>query len=111
MRFRENLKHRVRLRYRRGGAGTGEFGAYDEAIALNIARAKTAFAKHLGKLVLTPVQRDGRYVYRVSGNISVQPDADKCRMQVVARDGIQRHYIALSIPLAGVRLDPRAAIF
>jgi hypothetical protein len=26
---------------------------------------------------------------------------------VVARDGIQRHYIGLRLPLTGVRLDPR----
>ena len=51
--------------------------------------AKEALAKHIGKLVLTPVQRDGRPVYKVSGNVSVQPDSEKCRMLVVARDGIE----------------------
>jgi len=54
----------------------------------DISRAKEALARHIGKLVLTPVQRDGRPVYKVSGNVSVQPDTGKCRMQLVARDGI-----------------------
>jgi hypothetical protein len=39
----------------------------------DISRAKDALAKHIGKLVLTPVQRDGRPVYKVSGNVSVHP--------------------------------------
>ena len=55
----------------------------------DLSRAKEALAKHIGKLVLTPVQRDGRPVYKVSGNVSVQPDSEKCRMLVVARDGIE----------------------
>ena len=57
----------------------------------DVSRAKEALAKHIGKLVLTPVERDGRQVYRVSGSVSVQPPADtgKCRMQLVARDGIE----------------------
>ncbi len=46
----------------------------------DVSHAKEALAKHIGKLVLTPVQRDGRPVYKVSGNVSVQPDAGNCRM-------------------------------
>jgi len=53
-------------------------------------RAKEALAKHVGKLVLTPVENEGRPVYKVSGSVSVQPpDNGKCRMQLVARDGIE----------------------
>jgi site-specific DNA recombinase len=53
----------------------------------DVARAKAALAKHIGKLVLTPAIRDGRPVYRVTGNVAL-PDSEKCRMQLVARDGI-----------------------
>jgi site-specific DNA recombinase len=52
-------------------------------------RAKVALARHLGKLVLTPVMHDGRPVYKVSGNVSIGADTEKCRMQLVARDGIE----------------------
>jgi site-specific DNA recombinase len=55
----------------------------------NVSRAREALAKHIGKLVLTPVTRDGRPVYRVSGSASFQTDMEKCRMQLVARDGIE----------------------
>ena len=57
----------------------------------DMVRAKTALAKHLGKLVLTPAMRDGRPVYKVTGNITVPPDGGpgKCRKQLVARDGIE----------------------
>ena len=72
-------------------------------------RAKTALAKHVGRLVLTAAVREGRPVYKVTGNISVSPDsgAEQCRKQLVARDGIERHYTPLEIPLNGVFLDPR----
>jgi site-specific DNA recombinase len=58
----------------------------------DVSRAKEAIAKHIGKLVLTPVEHDGRPVYKVSGGVSLQPpsaDTGKCRMQLVARDGIE----------------------
>jgi len=74
----------------------------------DISRTKEAVAKHIGKLVLAPVQRDGRPAYKVSGNVSAQPDTDKCRMQLVARDGIGWHYTVLTLPVAGVALNPRA---
>jgi site-specific DNA recombinase len=57
--------------------------------ATDVARAKAALAKHVGKLVLTPGIRDGRPVYKVTGNVTVPDDSGKCRMQVVARDGLE----------------------
>ena len=56
----------------------------------DISRARESLAQHVGKLVLTPTEHDGRQIYKVSGSVSVQPTADteKCRMQLVARDGI-----------------------
>jgi hypothetical protein len=57
--------------------GTGE----------NVTRAKEALTKHIGKLVLTPATRDGCPVYKVTGNLTL-PESDKCRLQMVARDGI-----------------------
>ena len=78
--------------------------------AEDVSRAKEALAKHIGKLVLTPVERDGRQVYKVSGGVSVPlPAADtgKCRMQLVARDGYPQHSTLFSIPLTDVYLDPK----
>ena len=39
----------------------------------------------------TPATRDGRPVYKVTGSITLPPDGgvEKCRMQLVARDGIE----------------------
>jgi hypothetical protein len=73
----------------------------------DFARAKEALAKHLGKLVLTPVMHDGRPVYRVSGNVSVGAGTEKCRMQLVARDGYPQHSTLFTIPLNDVYLDPK----
>ena len=53
-----------------------------------VLRAKEAIIKHVGKLTLTPVVRDGRPVYSVTGNVTI-PDSETCRMQLVARDGIE----------------------
>lgn len=53
----------------------------------NVAKAKEALAKHVGKLVLTPETRDGCPVYKVTGNLTF-PEPEKCRMLKVARDGI-----------------------
>jgi site-specific DNA recombinase len=52
-------------------------------------RAKAALTKHVGKLVLTPALRDGRPVYKVTGNVTVAGESEKCRKQLVARDGIE----------------------
>jgi hypothetical protein len=54
-----------------------------------LARAKAAIAKHVGKLVLTPSQVEGRPVYKVAGAVTVGGVAENCRMQMVARDGIE----------------------
>ena len=55
----------------------------------DISRGRAALAKHVGKLVLTPAIQDGRPIYKVEGSVSVQGDTEKCRMQLVARDGIE----------------------
>src|SRR3954452_704015 len=54
-----------------------------------ISRAKKALSDHVGSLMLTPGIRDARPVYQVSGGVTLAPpNAQKCRMQLVARDGI-----------------------
>ena len=62
--------------------------------------AKTALAKHVGKLVLTPALRDGRPLYTVTGRITIPPDgeAGKCRKQLVDRDRIEPPTPAFSGP-------------
>ena len=55
----------------------------------DVARAKAALAKHIGKLVLTPVLRYGRPIYKVTGSITISEGSGKCRMLVVARDGLE----------------------
>jgi hypothetical protein len=50
-------------------------------------RDKAAIMKHVGRLVLTPVVKDGRQLCRLSENASV-PDA-KDGMLLVARDGTE----------------------
>jgi hypothetical protein len=71
-------------------------------------RAKEALANHLGKLVLTPATRDGRQVYRVTGNVTL-PDADGCRMQVVVRDCYPQHSTLLQIGFSDSYLDPKGS--
>jgi site-specific DNA recombinase len=68
----------------------------------DLSRAKAALAKHVGRLVLTPTSRDGRPVYKVTGSLSVDVDAEKCRMQLVARDGFEPPTPAFS----GLRSTP-----
>ena len=55
----------------------------------DLVRAKSALTKHVGKLILTPSLRDGRPVYKVTGNMTVGDESEKCRKQLVARDGIE----------------------
>jgi len=56
----------------------------------DVTSAKAALERHVGKLVLTPLVRDGRPMYIVTGNFNVpEGNFEKCRMQVVARDGIE----------------------
>ncbi len=72
------------------------------------ARAKEAIAKHLGKLVLTPSVREGRPVYKVTGSFTV-PDDEKCRMQLVARDGIEPPTPAFSGLRSAITWPPEPA--
>jgi hypothetical protein len=75
----------------------------------DIARAKDAPTRHLGKLVLTPATLDGRAVYRVVGNVIVPAAGgrERCRLRLVARDGYPQHSTLASIPLTDIFLDPR----
>ena len=51
-------------------------------------KAKVKLAQHIGKLVLTPKQRDSECVYEVTGNWELLPEK-KCVILMVARDGIE----------------------
>jgi hypothetical protein len=79
------------------------------AASADVVRAKTALAKHVGKLILTPALRDGRPLYKVTGGITIPPDgeAGKYRKQLVARDGMPLYATLFHIPLGEVHLDPR----
>ena len=56
----------------------------------DLLRAKKGLCDHIGRLILTPIIRNGRPVYRVSGGVTVaRPNDANRRMQVVARDGIE----------------------
>jgi hypothetical protein len=74
---------------------TKELLGFKESLAAgsdaDMTRAKTALAKHIGKLGLTPARRGGRPVYKVTGSVTIPPDGEpeKCRKQLVARDGIE----------------------
>jgi hypothetical protein len=59
----------------------------------DLVQAKTALAKHVGKLILTPAMRDGHPVYKLTGSVTLTSDGgeEKCRQQLVARDGIAQH--------------------
>lgn len=63
----------------------------------DILAARSALQKHIRQLVLTPVSRDGRKVYRVSGEVNLA-GSDGCVMQVVARDGLEPPTPAFSGP-------------
>ena len=53
----------------------------------NVAIAKNALMKHVGRLVLTPTMMEGKRLFRVAGGIKVaEPNGV---MQVVARDGLE----------------------
>ena len=64
---------------------------------VDLVRAKSALTRHVGKLILTPVMRDGMPVYKVTGSITVPPD-DGSRKQLVARDGLEPPTPAFSGP-------------
>lgn len=59
--------------------------------------ARAALQKHIPQLVLTPVEREGKPVYKVSGEMDISGDA-KCVMEVVARDGLEPPTPAFSGP-------------
>ena len=47
-------------------------------------------------LVLTPATSDGRPMYKFTGQVEIGGGPEKCRMQVVARDGIGTSTVAES---------------
>ena len=51
-------------------------------------KAKVKLAQHIKELVLTPKQRDGGWVYEVTGDWELLPEK-KCVILMVARDGIE----------------------
>jgi site-specific DNA recombinase len=53
----------------------------------NASKAKTAFARHIGQLILNPKQTPSGPVYEVTGGLNLLAGEDV--MQVVARDGIE----------------------
>ena len=68
----------------------------------DVARTRAALQKHIPQLVLTPAMREGLPVYEVSGEMDLVGDADKCVMQVVARDGLEPPTPAFSGPLIDI---------
>lgn len=63
----------------------------------DVLAARSALQKHIQQLVLTPITRDGRMVYRVSGKVDLA-GTDGSVMQVVARDGLEPPTPAFSGP-------------
>ena len=51
-------------------------------------KAKVKLAQHIKELVLTPKERDGEWVYDVTGDMELLPEM-KCVILMVARDGIE----------------------
>ena len=77
-----------------GSNVTNELRGFEDSLLASLCdddlvRAKTALTKHVGKVTLTPVMRDGRPVYKARGNLTLDADCEKCRKQLVARDGIE----------------------
>ena len=54
-----------------------------------VAVARAALRKHVGRLTLTPTVKEGRRVFEVSGNFSPTGDQPDGAMRLVARDGIE----------------------
>ena len=54
-----------------------------------VAIARNALRKHVGRLVLSPTIKDGRNLFRVSGNVNPLPEVGEGGMLLVARDGIE----------------------
>jgi hypothetical protein len=51
-------------------------------------KAKVKLAQHIKELVLTPKERDGKWVYEVTGDWELLPEK-KCVILLVARDGVE----------------------
>ena len=62
------------------------------------ARARTALAKHIRQLILTPKEGPGGPVYEVSGTVDLALREDADVMRVVARDGLEPPTPAFSGP-------------
>ena len=54
-----------------------------------VAVARAALQKHVGKLLLTPTVKDGKRVFEVSGTFSPTGEKPDGAMRLVARDGIE----------------------
>lgn len=63
----------------------------------NVLAARAALQKHIPQLVLTPVEREGEPIYKVSGGVNLDGES-KCVMQMVARDGLEPPTPAFSGP-------------
>ena len=64
----------------------------------DVTRARAAKAKYVGKLVLAAAIREGRPVYKVTGYLTLPDDSRKCRVKMVARDGLEPPTPAFSGP-------------
>jgi len=71
-----------------------------------VTQAKAALMKHIPRLVLTPRQTAEGPVFEVSGSLNLAA-GEEYVMPAVAWDGIGWHYTALTLPVAGVALNPR----
>ena len=72
----------------------------------DITAARTALAKHIAEIVLTPKQSPEGPVYEVSGDVDLF-GGEQDVMLMVARDGIAQHYKRLAVPTDGVVLNPK----
>jgi hypothetical protein len=71
-------------------------------------RSKAALARHIGQLKLIPKETEKGPVYEVNGSLELLPPPNASDvMPLVARDGIEKHYTFVGIPLNGVLLDSR----
>jgi len=67
--------------------------------------ARTQLRKRISKLVLTPKETPGGFVFEVTGDVNLFQGNDDV-MLTNSLEGIAEHYIGASISLAGVILDP-----
>jgi len=62
-----------------------------------VAIARNALRKHVGRLILSPAVKDGRKLFRVSGSVDPVPEVAEGGMLLVARDGIEPPTPAFSV--------------